>query len=271
MVSDGQVVEAVDVWRMYTEDQGVRALDLTVPAGTIYGLVGPSGSGKTTTVRLLLGNETPQHGTIRVLGQPPESFSRADRGRIGYLPQLPALAPELTLRHNLQLVASLYGLPWRLRGLPGRRHAAARRRVAEVLEFVGLTDEQRTRLRDASGGEQRRLALAAAVVHEPDLLVLDEPTAGIDPLLRRRIWKGLVALRDTGTTIVVTTQYVTEAENCDLVTLLVEGRALVTDTPQRLRRRAFGDDHDNGAPFDDVFVALLRRYEAESDDEVEHA
>ena len=263
------VVEALDVWRMYTEDQGVRALDLTVPPGTIFGIVGPSGSGKTTTLRLLLGTETPQQGSMTVLGRSPQSFSRDDRRRIGYLPQTPALAPELTIRHNLQLVASLYGMPWRLPGLPGRRHRAARRRIAEVLDFVGLTDNKRTRLGKASGGEQRRLALAAALVHDPDLLVLDEPTAGIDPLLRNRIWEGLAELRDGGTTVVVTTQYVTEAEQCDLVTLMVDGRAIVTDTPHRLRRRVFADGEDDDAPFDDVFVALLRQHEAASNGEVE--
>ncbi len=260
------VVEAKGVFRTFPGDRGVRDLDLTIPAGKIFGLVGPSGAGKTTTVRLLLGTDAPESGELTVLGRSPSEFTREDRRDIGYLPQQSSLYPELSVRHNLNLMASLYGMPWRGRYWPGgKRRDAARQRVADVLDFVDLTDRQKVKLGDASGGEQRRLGLAAALIHQPHLLILDEPTAGIDPVLRRRIWERLRTLNDDGTSLVVTTQYVEEAAHCDLVAFLVAGRIAVVDTPDGLRERAFGDYLPEDHTLDDVFVTLLERYQAEAD------
>jgi ABC-2 type transport system ATP-binding protein len=258
----GPAIVARGVRRLYGE-QGVHDLDLEVPAGKIFALIGPSGSGKSTTVRMMLGLETPEEGELRVLGSDPGSFTQEDRKRIGYMPQSMALYRDLSLRHNLQFAASLYGMPWRGRWARSDGGKAARSRVEDTLAFLGLTDQQRTRLRDASGGEQRRLGLAAALIHEPSLLILDEPTAGIDPMLRREIWDRLRELRDQGVTIFVTTQYVEEAAHCDLVAILAQGEPIVEDTPEGLRRRAFGDDPPTETTFDDVFVALLRRHEDE--------
>lgn len=248
--------------RLYGE-QGVHDLDLEVPAGSIFALIGPSGSGKSTTVRMMLGLETPEEGELRVLGSDPAAFSQEDRKRIGYMPQSMALYRDLSLRHNLHFAASLYGMPWRGRWARSDGGKAARSRVKDTLAFLGLTDSQGTRLRDASGGEQRRLGLAAALIHEPSLLVLDEPTSGIDPMLRREIWDRLRELRDQGVTIFVTTQYVEEAAHCDMVAILANGEPIVEDTPEGLRRRAFGDHPPAESTFDDVFVALLRRHEDE--------
>lgn len=256
------VIVARGVRRLYG-DRGVHDVDLVVPAGTIFALIGPSGSGKSTTVRMVLGLETPDEGELRVLGADPASFIQADRRRIGYMPQSLALYRDLTLRHNLQFVASLYGMPWRGRWARSDGGRAARGRVVDTLAFLGLTEQQGTRLRDASGGEQRRLGLAAALIHEPSLLILDEPTAGIDPMLRREIWDRLRHLRDAGVTVFVTTQYVEEAAQCDLVAILADGVPIVEDTPEGLRRRAFGDHPPQDATFDDVFVTLLRRHEDE--------
>jgi ABC-2 type transport system ATP-binding protein len=255
-------IVARGVRRLYGE-QGVHDLDLEVPAGTIFALIGPSGSGKSTTVRMLLGLEPPEEGELRVLGVEPAGFTQQDRQRIGYLPQAIALYRDLSLRHNLQFVASLYGMPWRGRWARSDAGKAARTRVQETLAFLGLTDQQRTRLGDASGGEQRRLGLAAALIHEPSLLILDEPTAGIDPMLRREIWDRLRELRDQGVTIFVTTQYVEEAAHCDIVGILANGEPIVEDTPDGLRQRAFGDQPPPDSTFDDVFVTLLRRHEDE--------
>nr|WP_274387678.1 ABC transporter ATP-binding protein [Salsipaludibacter albus] len=215
---------------------------MDVPRGCIFGLVGPSGSGKTTVVRLVLGLIRPQDGDLEVFGRTPADFGPDERVRIGFLPQESALDPDLSLRHNLNFMASLYGLSWRSRWIPGKKSRAARERVAAVLDLLDLTEHQDTRMRDASTGEQRRLAIAAAMVHDPELLVLDEPTAGIDPILREQLWAHFTSLRDEGRTLFVTTQYVTEADKCDLVGLVVDGEILRVDTPRRLRRDAFGGD-----------------------------
>jgi ABC-2 type transport system ATP-binding protein len=225
------IVVALAVSKFYGEQGAVVDLDLEVPAKGIFGFVGPSGSGKTTTIRLLTGITKPTSGEVRVFGHPPASFSPAERARIGYLPQLPVLFPTMSLIENLNFVASIYGMPL-------RRSAELR----AVLDLVELWDDRRKRLRDASGGMQRRLALAAALVHGPELLFLDEPTAGIDPVLRRKLWDRFHELRDDGQSLFITTQYVGEAEHCDLVGVVNHGSLIAVDTPIGLRRRAFGGD-----------------------------
>jgi ABC-2 type transport system ATP-binding protein len=218
--------------RSYGPLIAVRDISLRVPAGTILGVIGPSGSGKTTTIRVILGMLAPDAGEVRVLGEDPRRFRRATRERIGYMPQLFVLYPDLTARENVDFVAATFGLLWRRRN----------RRVREVLQFVGLWDARNRRASDLSGGMQRRLELACALVHEPSLLVLDEPTAGIDPILRQSIWAELDRLRNTGATIVVTTQYVTEAEFCDTVALISDGDLIAYASPADVRRQALGGE-----------------------------
>lgn len=222
------------------EDAGCRfgdtlAVDnvtMSLPAGRLIGLVGPSGSGKTTIVRLLTGALEPTSGTVTTLGAEPRRLPRATRRRLGYMPQHFSLYPDLTARENVDFVASLFGMLGRERG----------RRTREALELVQLWDARDRRAGRLSGGMLRRLELAAALVHEPELLFLDEPTAGLDPILRTVTWDELRRLRDEGRTLLVTTQYVGEAEECDIVALLVEGRLVAFDSPAALRASAIGGE-----------------------------
>ena len=242
------VVRTVDLARRFNGLVAVRGMTLEVDPGTILGVVGPSGSGKTTTIRMLLGSLAPTQGEVTVLGESPRSFSARTRTRIGYMPQQFILYPDLTVRENVDFVASLYGL-FLLR---------RRRRSRAVLELLGLSPLANRRAGKLSGGERRRLELACAFVHEPSLLVLDEPTAGVDPILRRTIWDEIHRLRDGGVTSIVTTQYVTEAEEVDRVAVISGGRLIALDSPRALRRRALGGELievETAATFDAAALA----------------
>ena len=218
--------------RRFDDVTAVEDISFEVPAGSILGIVGPSGSGKTTTLRMLMGSLAPTEGTIHVLGDEPSRFRRSTREQIGYMPQQFILYPDLSASENVDFVGSLFGL------LMFRR----RKRVRDVLRLVELWDVRRRHAKDLSGGMQRRLELACALVHEPRLIILDEPTAGIDPILRKTIWDELHRLRDAGITLLVTTQYVAEAEECDQVALISEGQLIAHATPEELRREAYGGD-----------------------------
>jgi ABC-2 type transport system ATP-binding protein len=225
-------VRLAKVSKRYNGHDAVADLDLEIPAGAVVGVIGPSGSGKTTTIRIVTGSLAPTSGTVEVLGERPGRLSRRTRERMGYLPQLFSLYPDLSVIENVDFVASIYGLVF------WRRYARRRK----VLELVDLWSVRRRRAGQLSGGMRRRLELAAALVHEPALLILDEPTAGIDPLLRRVIWDEIHRLREQGVTSLVTTQYVTEAEECNLVALISEGRLIAFGTPEELRRSALGGE-----------------------------
>ena len=226
------IIRAVGVTRAFDDRVVVDDLGFEVEAGTILGVVGPSGSGKTTTVRMLTGTLGRSSGEITVLGEDPMRFSRSVRGRIAYMPQLFSLYEDLSAQENVGFVAALYGIgPFTRRG-----------RIRRALEVVDLWEARHKLARDLSGGMQRRLELACALVHDPEVLFIDEPTAGIDPLLRQDIWDELRRLRDEGRTLVVTTQYVAEAEYCDRVALIVDGELVAMDAPDALRQMVFGGD-----------------------------
>ncbi len=229
--ADAAVV-ADGLTRIFDDATAVADVSFEVPPGSIFGIIGPSGSGKTTTLRMVMGSIAPTKGSVRVLGDEPLRFRRQTRERIGYMPQQFVLYPDLTVSENVDFVGSLFGLfTWRRRG-----------RVKDVLRLLDLWDVRKRRAKDLSGGMQRRLELACALVHEPRLLILDEPTAGLDPLLRLTVWKELHRIRNAGVTILVTTQYVGETEECDQVALISEGSLIALSDPNGLRRAAFGGD-----------------------------
>jgi len=241
------VVSVRGVSRRFGDLLALNDVTLDVPRGTILGVIGPSGSGKTTLIRMLTGTLSPTSGELRVLGQEPRRFTRHVRERLGYMPQHFVLYEELTASENVSFVASLFGLLWPRRG----------RRVREVLQLVKLWDARGRRAKQLSGGMQRRLELACALVHEPALLFVDEPTAGQDPMLRETIWTEFRRLRDAGRTLVVTTQYVAEAEYCDQVAVLANGRVVALAIPKELRRMAFGGEVlevETREPFDGTLL-----------------
>jgi len=227
----GDVIETQELTKKFGEEIAVQSLNMRVPRGTIFGFIGPSGCGKTTTVRLLTGIHRPTSGTLTVLGKNPTDFSKSDREKIGYLIQQFVLYPELTVWENLNFAASFYGVSLFRRG-----------RLNKLLDFVELTNDKGKLAGALSGGMKRRLSLAATLVHNPELLFLDEPTTGIDPILRRKFWDYFKELQAQGRTLFVTTQYVNEATYCDLVGVMYEGRLLMVETPEGLRRKAYGGD-----------------------------
>ncbi|MFL5732498.1 MAG: ATP-binding cassette domain-containing protein [Chloroflexia bacterium] len=210
----------------------VEDLTFDVYQGEIFGFIGPSGSGKTSTIRLLTGVYGPTEGQIRVMGVQPDHPSRIMQEHFGYMPQLFVLYPNLTVEENLSFMAALYGMN------PFTRH----KRINQLLKFVELWDARHRLAEKVSGGMQRRIELAAALLHNPPLLFVDEPTAGIDPVLRSKFWDEFRRLRDEGRTIFVTTQYVGESEHCDRIGVIRKGRLIALDTPLQLRRSAFGGD-----------------------------
>jgi ABC-2 type transport system ATP-binding protein len=225
------VIQARGLTKKFGDEVAVEDLTFEIPQGMTFGFIGPSGCGKTTTVRLLTGIYEPTAGEAIVLGKSPRTFSQETQARIGYMPQLFVLYDELSVWENINFAASLYGVSL-------KRH----QRLNQVLDFVELGEHKHKLARDISGGMQRRLSLAATLVHNPDLLFLDEPTTGIDPVLRRKMWDHFKALQNEGRTLFVTTQYVGEVAYCDYVGIMAEGRLLMVETPEGLRRKAFGGE-----------------------------
>ena len=225
------IIRTQGLTKKFGAQVAVKDVTFEVPRGKIFGFIGPSGSGKTTTIRMLTGYYHPTEGEVFVFDTPPVKFSESQREKIGYMPQLFVLYPNLSVWENMNFAASIYGMSfWR------------RKKLKELLDFVELAGHRHKIAREISGGMQRRLTLAATLVHDPELIFLDEPTAGVDPVLRSKFWDHFRNLRDQGRTLFVTTQYVSEAAYCDLVAVMGEGVLLMVDTPKGLRYRAFGGD-----------------------------
>lgn len=223
----------------------VHALDLEIRRGEVFGLLGPNGSGKTTTIRMLCGLVLPTSGTAEVAGFDITTQSEQVRRRIGYMSQRYGLYDELTVAENLRFYASVYGLV-------GRDREA---RLADHIALLGLGERLKQRAGTLSGGWKQRLALACATAHHPDLVFLDEPTAGVDPAARRTFWQTIYDLANSGTTVLVTTHYMDEAERCQRLAFLSRGHLIGVGTPAEVTKQ-FGADS-----VEDVFVMLQQRDE----------
>ena len=210
-------------------------ISLAVGAGSVTGLLGPSGSGKTTLMRAIVGVQIVEAGDVRVLGEP--AGSPAVRPRVGYVTQAPSVYADLTVRENLVYFA-------RILSAPGGR-------IDEVLATVALEERAGQVVRSLSGGERARVSLASALLGEPELLVLDEPTVGLDPVLRRDLWATFHGLAQRGTTLLVSSHVMDEAERCDEIVLMRDGRVVAAETPRELRART------GAATMDEAFLRLV--------------
>lgn len=217
-------IEAHGLTRRFDNYIAVNNLDLRIPRGSIYGFLGPNGSGKSTTIRLLTGLLTPDSGTVSVLGLQLPAEAEVLRTRIGYMTQRFSLFGDLTIEENLQFIGRIYGLA----------RQEMKLRIEELLTVYELADRRRLLAESLSGGQKQRLALAAATIHKPELLFLDEPTSAVDPENRRDFWEKLFDLSDSGTTILVSTHYMDEAERCHYLAILEAGVKRADDTPKNL-------------------------------------
>ncbi|MDR1851080.1 MAG: ABC transporter ATP-binding protein [Propionibacteriaceae bacterium] len=223
----------------------VDHVNLVVPTGQIFGFLGPNGSGKTTTIRMLTGTMKPTSGSIRVLGEDVAKHPQRIAPRIGYMSQKFSLFEDLSVEQNLKFYAGIYNLP-------EERYEQQRDYVLKMANLVGREKEL---ARNLSVGWRQRLALGAATIHDPELLFLDEPTSGVDPVARKQFWDLLYQLAQRGTTLFVTTHYMDEAEHCDRLAFIYRGKIIADGTPNQLRADYGGDAAR--PTIEDVFVNLV--------------
>ncbi|MCY7976350.1 ABC transporter ATP-binding protein [Bacillus inaquosorum] len=230
------VIEMRDVSKRFSSKTVLEPFTFSVNQGEIFGLLGPSGSGKTTLIKMMIGILKPSTGTVAVCGTPMPNLNMFHR--IGYMGQSDALYEDLTAKENLSFFSGLFGMK-------GKRK---RERMDQVLHLVDLTEHAEKKVSAFSGGMKRRLSLAITLVHEPDVFALDEPTVGIDPVLRRSIWGELGRLKENGAAILVTTHVMDEAEKCDRLGLIRDGRMIDSGSPKELMNKY------KAASIEDVFL-----------------
>ncbi|WP_026581920.1 ABC transporter ATP-binding protein [Bacillus sp. J33] len=237
MNNSNPVVSIQNVSKNYGKQQVLKNISLEISQGEIFGLLGPSGAGKTTIVKQLAGLEAPSQGENFILGEKMPNLNLMKK--IGYMAQSDALYAELSAKENLDFFAALYGL----------KGKEKQQRMKEVMEIVSLNEHFNKLVSNFSGGMKRRLSLAISLLHKPKLLILDEPTVGIDPVLRKGIWTSFNTLKEEGTTIIVTTHVMDEAEKCDRLGMIRDGQLIAAGTPEDLRQQT------STANIEDAFLA----------------
>lgn len=232
------VVEGRALTKKFGHITAVDNLNIRINRGEIYGLIGPNSAGKTTTINMFLGIMKPTHGSITILGE--ERLRKGMLKRIGYMPQETALYEDLTVYETVLFFGDICGV----------RKLELRKRAHQVLEFVGLTEHKNTIVSNLSGGMKSRLSFVCSIIHQPQLLFLDEPTAGIDPQLRLSLWGYFREMVGNGATVLITTHYVDEASRCDRVGLMWKGKLIGEDSPQTLKSQTGKES------LEDVFLTL---------------
>jgi ABC-2 type transport system ATP-binding protein len=248
-VSGERVIEAHDLTRTFGSFTAVDHITFEVRAGEVFGFLGANGAGKTTAIRMLTGLLAPTSGEGRVAGHDVYRESEAIKRSIGYMSQRFSLYDDLTVRENIRLYGGIYGLSGH----------EIRQRTERMLARLGLEHAANQRVLSLPLGWKQKLALSVALVHEPRVVFLDEPTSGVDPITRRQFWELIYQAATSGTTVLVTTHYMDEAEYCDRISIMVAGRVDAMGTPAELKRQ-FGT-----TSIDDVFVRLARPVGAEAD------
>jgi ABC-2 type transport system ATP-binding protein len=214
-----------EVSKSFGKKKVLNQINLTVKSGEIFGLIGPSGSGKTTLVKIIVGMDSPSQGVVQVLNNAVPNLKLLQR--IGYMAQADALYSDLTGEENLAFFASLFKL----------KKEEKKKRIAYAAHLVNLTDELKKKVQNYSGGMKRRLSLAVALIQDPEILILDEPTVGIDPELRQSIWAELYRMKNEGKTILVTTHVMDEAEKCDRLAMVRDGEIITSGSPAELKEQ----------------------------------
>ena len=225
MAEQNEVIAVHGLVRNFGDFTAVAGIDFSVRRGEIFGLLGPNGSGKTTTIRMMLGLLEPSGGNVEVFGLPVARQAHKIRPRLGYMSQRFSLYNDLTVRENLLFYGRAYGL--------NNQHLLDR--MQTILEMAGLAGREAERTRDLSGGWRQRLALGAAILHQPELIFLDEPTAGVDPVSRRAFWELLYRLVEQGITVFVTTHYMDEAEHCHRLAFIQHGSLIAMGSPAEIK------------------------------------
>lgn len=225
MENSTPAIDVNNLTKKFGDFTAVNSISFTVPRGEIFGFLGPNGAGKTTTIRMLLGLLTPTGGSAQVVGYDVAKESEALRRRIGYMSQKFSLYNDLRVEENLNFYGGIYGV----------RGKKLKARKQYILEMAGLVGREREMTRNLSGGWKQRLALGVAIVHEPEVLFLDEPTAGVDPTSRRAFWELIYDLAEQGTTILVTTHYMDEAEHCQNLVFIQRGHLVAQGSPEQVK------------------------------------